>query len=342
MLIDLGTVAGDTASAAVGIDDSGNVVATSGATNSFFWRNGMAIPLVGDAGMARARAMNHNGRTVGAVGGGCFGSGCFAAWDAPSPVPTPFGAGPAIDALSLTGVGDNGAPFADARVQRGCVSCIHAVTWAPSLGTATIDLGTIDGVSTTGSHAAAVNSLGQVVGSSGGHAVIWTPLIRDLGNLGAASAAGVDINDATEVAGISATAGGPSHAFLWRAGVMQDLGTLTPGGSSEAVALNAAGDVVGNSSGHAVLWRAGATIDLGTLGGASSSAVAINDAGQVTGNSQTAAGTSHAFLWQGGVMTDLGTLGGPDSSAKAINASGRVAGTSTTGSGASRAFVTCP
>jgi probable HAF family extracellular repeat protein len=342
-LIDLGTLAGDSDSAAVGIDDRGNVVATSTsstASHSFFWQTGTAIPLVGAYGLARAIAMNHNGRTVGAVGGGCVG-GCVAAWDAPSPNPTPFGVGPAIDMLSLTGVGDNDAPFAAAQVQRGCINCVHAVTWPPTLGTAVIDLGTIDGVSATGSRASAVNSLGQLVGTSGGRAVIWAPSIRDIGNLGAGGASGVDINDATEVAGTSATASGPKHAFFWRAEAMQDLGTLQ-GGFSEAVAINAAGDVAGNSDGHAFIWRAGTMIDLGTLGGASSTAVAMNDAGQVTGNSQTAAGNSHAFLWQGGVMTDLGTLGGPTSSAKAINAYGSVAGTSTVVSGATRAFVACP
>jgi probable HAF family extracellular repeat protein len=343
--MDIPPLAGHTDSAAVGIDDRDYVVATSTSSTiatSFFWRDGTTIQLFGEGGLARAIAMNRNGRTVGAVGGTCFG-GCYAAWDAPSPFPTSFGAGPAVSTLALTGVGDNNAPFAAAQVQRGCLACIHAVIWEPSLSTPMIDLGTVDGVTTTGSRAWAVNSLGQVAGTSGGHAVIWAPLIRDIGNLGSGMASAVDINDASEVAGTSATAsGGPSHAFLWRAGVMQDLGTLNPGGSSEAIAINAAGDVVGNSGGHAVLWRAGTLIDLGTLGGASSTAVAINDAGQVIGNSQTAEGNSHAFFWQGGVMTDLGTLGGPVSSAKAINASGRVVGTSFTANGTTHTFVTCP
>ena len=52
--------------------------------------------------------------------------------------------------------------------------------------------------------------------------------------------------------------------------------------------------------------------DLGTLGGTYSQAVAINEAGQVIGNSSYLADDAdlqHAFVWQGGVMTDLGTLG---------------------------------
>src|SRR6185503_13442543 len=51
--------------------------------------------------------------------------------------------------------------------------------------------------------------------------------------------------------------------------------------------------------------------DLGTLGGSSSQAVAINEAGQIIGQSYLAGDAEqHAFVWQGGVMTDLGTLGG--------------------------------
>jgi len=52
-------------------------------------------------------------------------------------------------------------------------------------------------------------------------------------------------------------------------------------------------------------------IDLGTLSGGSSYAVAINEAGQVIGISGIASGCCyHAFVWDGGVMTDLGTFGG--------------------------------
>ena len=48
--------------------------------------------------------------------------------------------------------------------------------------------------------------------------------------------------------------------------------------------------------------------DLGTLGGLSSEPVAINEAGQVIGYSYLAGDdTQHGFFWDGGVMTDLGT-----------------------------------
>ena len=40
-----------------------------------------------------------------------------------------------------------------------------------------------------------------------------------------------------------------------------------------------------SSETHAFLYSAGTLLDLGTLGGSSSSAIGINDAGQIVGNS---------------------------------------------------------
>ena len=71
-------------------------------------------------------------------------------------------------------------------------------------------------------------------------------------------------------------------------------------------------------------------IDLGTLGGTFSEAVAVNASGQVVGDSTTAApGERHAFSWtRAGGMVDLGTLGGSFSFAAAVNDGGQVVGSS--------------
>src|ERR1700722_15733325 len=50
--------------------------------------------------------------------------------------------------------------------------------------------------------------------------------------------------------------------------------------------------------------------DLTPLGGGSSQANAVNANGQVVGWYSLASGAQHAFSWQAGVMVDLGTLGG--------------------------------
>jgi probable HAF family extracellular repeat protein len=100
---------------------------------------------------------------------------------------------------------------------------------------------------------------------------------------------------------------------------------------------------------HAFLYKNGVVKDIGTLGGAQSLAWDINDAGQIVGYAETtppaggdeyATGDTHAFLYQRGAMNDLGTLGGLYSSANAINNAGAVVGAaSLPGSSGVVAFV---
>jgi probable HAF family extracellular repeat protein len=95
---------------------------------------------------------------------------------------------------------------------------------------------------------------------------------------------------------------------------VESLGAL---GASEAVAINEAGQVVGNISGAGgpnlgFFYSNGVMTALPSpFGGNFSNASGINNLGQVTGVATLAGDiASDAFLWSGGTVTDLGTLPG--------------------------------
>jgi probable HAF family extracellular repeat protein len=139
--------------------------------------------------------------------------------------------------------------------------------------------------------------------------------------------------------------------------ILKDLGTLPGDSASVGYAVNASGQVAGESrtaSGalHAFLSGPGGgpLKDLGTLGGGGGEGHGVNASGQVTGWSQAAGFDQyHAFLSgpNGGPLKDLGTLGGETdrysaSFGLAVNDSGQVAGVSLTAGGAFHAFLSGP
>ncbi len=157
----------------------------------------------------------------------------------------------------------------------------------------------------------------------------WT--ITDLGRFPGGVPVAEGVNDLGWVVGSSwQTPGGPMRAFLWRDGVMQDLGA--PPGHSNAYAVNNRGQVVGGSivSGMFV-WENGMFRPLPTLGGSGGVARAISANGLVAGGSTTPGNVAyHAAFWQNGVVLDLGTLGGPRSDAGGVNSRGQVVGVADT------------
>jgi len=179
----------------------------------------------------------------------------------------------------------------------------------------------------------AVNDAGVIVGSSsyatsntdgtsatnGTHAVEWlNGTITDLSGLQGGDSAAYAVNSSGDIAGGSRTSqanGAPTHAVLFHAGAITDLGTL-------------AGDL-------------------------DSTANSINDSGQIVGVSSDAADTQRAFLYQNGQMYDLNSLIDPSSAlagrvslqeAVSISANGWIAvnGTDSRDPGWTRAFLLIP
>jgi probable HAF family extracellular repeat protein len=213
--------------------------------------------------------------------------------------------------------------------------------------------------------AEAVNDRGQIAGSHirgaspenphvEGRVVVWwgDHVVEAPLTITDTQFAVVDINDRGQVLfNVTDARGATSKsAYIWQVGGgITDLGDL--GGdapSTEAVALNNRGQVVGRSETgepgehHGFLWEDGEMTDLGTFGGPWSYATAINDRGQVVGRSDTGEpGEEHGFLWEDGEVTDLGDLSGFWDEVTAINDRGQVVGTRDTASepNGSRAFL---
>jgi probable HAF family extracellular repeat protein len=237
---------------------------------------------------------------------------------------------PAPYNLSSYGNGINDAGQVVGKSLSSTYGVYHAFLYTSGVGMQ--DLGTLPGF-TYASVANDINNAGQVVGTSlasSGYtrAVLWSSGggMQDLGGLNPtiiSSAAA--INTAGQVVGKSFSNFGPSgsiwHAFIWSSGGgIQDLGTLpTPyDAGSSAVAINAAGQVVGISNSYspsisrAFLWTStGGMQDLGTLPAPydyQCVAAGINAAGQVVGYCWSSANSFRAWLYSGGVMLDLNSL----------------------------------
>ena len=238
-------------------------------------------------------------------------------------------------------------------------------------GHRTMDLGALEPSEDNCSDALGINDDGEIAGQSSTRefdallgvnqmrAVVWkNGKIKDLGTFGGNESGAASINNRGEVTGFALNdvpdpysilgyffLGSPNstqtRAFVWKDGVMRDIGTL---GGNDAQAfpgfINDRGQVSGisytNTTPNATtglptidpfLWDGHKMIDVGTLGGHGGFAAALNNRGEEVGNSNTAGDTgTHPFFWSHGVMTDLGTFGGNFGDGNDLNDNGEVVG----------------
>jgi uncharacterized membrane protein len=152
------------------------------------------------------------------------------------------------------------------------------------------------------SNARGLNESGAVVGSIGGHAMLWDATgAHDLGTLGGTSSDAFAINEAGTVAGTSVLAG-QSHAALW-----QKNGNTIDLGRGIAYNLNDRGLVVGMVDRRAALWNGTQRTFLGDV---HSTAYDVNNRGWVVGTEyeQVWGDPLTAMLWHGGQSIDLNSF----------------------------------
>jgi probable HAF family extracellular repeat protein len=174
------------------------------------------------------------------------------------------------------------------------------------------DLGTIGG--TFVFELNHLNETGELVGgmTTAGdtmiHPFLWDgKKLRDLGTLGGSLGNAIWINDAGTVVGVAQDASEHFRAFIWKDGVMSDLGVAAGDQCGIAYAINASGQIVGSSDDcfgnatNALLWDRGELINLNAFVPAGSGvqlteAVGINDRGDLAVQGVLPNGDLHAFL----------------------------------------------
>lgn len=129
----------------------------------------------------------------------------------------------------------------------------------------------------------------------------------DLGTFGGTFGEASSINDAGAITGHAATPDSAVHEFLWKKGVLTDIGTVDGDDCRAGFSINLAKQIVGQSFAcdgsvsHAFLWENGEIVDLNSLISHGSDlqlqvAGTINNNGEIAGFGVLPNGDRHAFL----------------------------------------------
>jgi probable HAF family extracellular repeat protein len=262
---------------------------------------------------------------------------------------------------TLVGQADSSTPdpYAPNCITPDCVDLV-GFEWRDGVKTALPSLGGFNdfpvSINDTGLIAggSSIKVIDPATGGPEARAVLWKDgKILDLGTLpGGNESSAWMVNDQGLVAGPSSN-GTPdpygcqilfcwatqTRGFVWRNGVMKDMGTLG-GPDTVPVFMDNRGQIAGQSYTSSTpnpatgqptmdpfLWQDGHMRDLGSLGGTLAIPNDMNDFGEVVGQGNLSGDQSHhPFLWDGRTLLDLGTLGGPNGVANWINDAGDVVG----------------
>jgi len=186
----------------------------------------------------------------------------------------------------------------------------------------------------TGFQGARLNDAGQVVGTAGDTAALYSGGL--VTGMAPSPSAGFGINNHGDIVG---TLGDfyIAEAFTSVGGVVTNLDPLIEGGTlvSNGVAINDHGVVGGNiyrggENYRGFILRDGVVEHIGTFGGDYSPLEAINKYGAATGYAgfpgPVGGNYFHAYIYQNGTLQDLGTFGEADSWGTDINDLGQVSG----------------
>jgi probable HAF family extracellular repeat protein len=305
-LTDLGTLGGPESEAA-GVNLYGEVAGTSttetGERHAFRYRNGQMLDLGTLVGgqFSEAAAISDTGVVVGYSGWNGVGPGfpqmtMGFAWQDGTMRSTGYlycicSFNRRTGESRAYAVNSRGRVVGHSLTQRA--GLWQAFWWQGDVGTRSIiDINSPDGGFASVGYG--INNRDEVAGEHGGRAFLIRDGVREmLGVLdGDVSSSARAVNAIGVVAGFSVAADGTRRAFIWDAR-MRELPHIPGYVSSEALAINVQGDLVGRSGNgdlsdaRAVLWQDGGAVDLNSRvtapGWLLVSATGINDVGQIAG-----------------------------------------------------------